>query len=227
MATARVEFHRARAHTIYKLADGTRVPGTTTICGLLDKPALKAWANRIGLEGYDIHKYLDPLGGVGTLTHARVLAAVSGKPLTEDLSEYSPKEVNLSDNAMLKFYEWRKRHAFGEIVVLEEPMVCEDYRYGGTPDYVGLVDGAWTLIDYKTGSGIYSDMAIQLAAYRHLVEYCRGQSVDRALIVNIGRAPDECFGEQEFTEAQLHAGWQIFKCLRTIYDLQKIIKGGM
>ena len=40
----------SKAHTVYKLADGkTRVPGTTTITGLLNKPALwrTRWCRRI------------------------------------------------------------------------------------------------------------------------------------------------------------------------------------
>ena len=38
----------SKAHTVYKLADGTRVPGATTITGLLNKPHLVRWANKIG-----------------------------------------------------------------------------------------------------------------------------------------------------------------------------------
>ena len=222
---AKVEFRRARAHTRYRLADNTIVPGVTTVCGLLDKPALKAWANRIGLEGYELQRYLDPLAGVGTLTHARILAEVSGQPFSEDISEYSPKEVDLSDNAMLKWYEWRKGHTFERFIACEAPLVSERHRYGGTADYVGQMDGILTLCDYKTGSGIYSDMVIQLAAYRNLIEECLGVTVQRAMIVNIGRSEDECFAEQEFTQVQLDAAWELFLHLRAIYDLKKVIGG--
>ena len=225
MAVAKVEFRRHRAHQRYHLADGTVVPGTTTITGILDKPALKAWANRIGLQGYELNRYLDPLSGIGTLTHARILADVSGKPLTEDMAEYSPKETDLSDNAMLKFYAWQQHHTFDEVYACEAQMVSELYRYGGTPDHIGIVDGIETLIDYKTDSGVYPDMAIQLAAYRHLVEETSSLIVDRAIIVNIGRSPDESFAEQEFTEMQLDAAWEIFMHLRSVYDLKKILGG--
>jgi hypothetical protein len=218
-----VEFKRYRAHTTYRLKDGTKVPGTTTICGLLDRPALRAWANRIGLEGYEMDKYLDPLAGVGTLTHARILAEVSGGPLTEDISEYSAKEIDLSDNAMLKLYEWRKQHKFGEVVGCEMQLVSEQYRYGGTLDCLCELDGKLTLIDYKTGSGIYPDMAIQLAAYRWLVKENLGLDIDRAMIVNIGRTPDEDYNEKPFTNAQLDAAWELFLHLRAIYDLKKQI----
>jgi hypothetical protein len=42
---------KTKQHTIYKLADGSRVPGVTTIVGMKAKPQLIDWANRIGLEG--------------------------------------------------------------------------------------------------------------------------------------------------------------------------------
>ena len=44
---------KSKAHQRYKLADGTQVPGVTTITGQLNKPALIIWANRLGLQGID------------------------------------------------------------------------------------------------------------------------------------------------------------------------------
>ena len=35
----------SQAHTVYKTADGIRVPGVTTVLGVLNKPALIKWAN--------------------------------------------------------------------------------------------------------------------------------------------------------------------------------------
>lgn len=224
MAVSKVEFKRARGHVVYKLADGTVVPGTTTICNLLDKPALGPWHNRKGLEGVDTTKYTDPLKGVGTLTHARILAEVSGKPLTEDLDEYSKREIDLSDNAMLKFYAWQKRHEMGEIVLCEKPLVSEAYRFGGTPDHYGLIDGLLTLPDYKTGSGIYFESLLQVAAYRQLVQET-GHRVERVLIVNIGRTEDEEFEEREYPLRKLDKAWRLFLCLREIYDLKHELGG--
>ena len=39
-ASEKTVARKARQHTVYKLLDGTRVPGTTTITGVMDKPAL-------------------------------------------------------------------------------------------------------------------------------------------------------------------------------------------
>ena len=63
---------KSKAHQIYKLKDGTRVPGTTTITSILDKPALKFWANNLGLKGISVSKYVDNLADIGTLCHKMV-----------------------------------------------------------------------------------------------------------------------------------------------------------
>jgi hypothetical protein len=224
MAFAKAEFKRAKAHIRYKLADGTPVPGVTTICGLLDKPQLVSWANRMGLDGIDIKAYTDPLKGVGTLTHARILSEISGNPLTEDLDEYSPKERDLSDNAMLKFYEWQKRHEWGEVLLCETPLVSEAHRFGGTSDILAVLDGKATLVDYKTGSGIYFESLLQTAAYRALLLE-NGYGVDRALVVNIGRTEDEEFDEREYSLAKLDKAWLLFQHLRGVYDLKRELGG--
>ena len=36
-----------KTHTRYYLQDGTLVPGSTTVTGLLNKPALVKWANNL------------------------------------------------------------------------------------------------------------------------------------------------------------------------------------
>ena len=59
----------SKAHIRYKLKDGTVVPGATTITGLLNKPFLITWANRLGLEGIDSTKYRDAAADIGTLAH--------------------------------------------------------------------------------------------------------------------------------------------------------------
>lgn len=225
MAVAKVEFKRARAHIRYKLADGTVVPGTTTITGLLDKSGyLVPWANRLGLEGIDCNEYRDTLAGVGTLTHARILAELSGGPkaVPEGWQEYSPKEIDLSDNALIKFYEWQKTHDI-ETVFAEKPMVSEFYRYGGTIDWYGKLDGEWALADFKTGRAVYTDMVYQLAAYRKLIEVNAHTPPKTCRIVRIGRDETEGFEERIFGD--LDTAWLVFEHLRAVYDLRRQIGG--
>lgn len=217
MAKATPPFKRNKAHTIYKLADGTRVPGTTTITSQLDKPQLIAWANRLGLEGINSMQYRDSMAGVGTLAHAMALSELSGEPLVEDLEEYSPKEISLAENAFIKFLNWRQAHDFNP-VLMEKPLVSELYRYGGTIDSYGILDGKRSLVDLKTGKGIYPEMVYQLAAYKQLLEE-HGYKVDEVRIVRIGRDESEGFEERIF--GGLDKAWQVFWHLIQIYYLRK------
>ena len=181
----------SKAHTVYKLADGTRVPGATTITGLLNKPHLVRWANKLGLEGIDSSKYTDEAAAVGTLAHALVQAHLQGETL--DTTMFSPTQVDLAENAVLSYLEWEKRHKI-EPLICEVPMVSEKLRYGGTVDCYCMLDGIPTLIDFKTGKAIYDEYFVQTAAYKNLLlELCL--PVERVQILRIGR--DETGGCEE------------------------------
>ena len=224
MAVATPAFKRHKAHIVYKTFDGKRVPGTTTICGLLDKSTyLIPWANKLGLEGIDCNEYRDGMAGVGTLAHAMVQAELAGGECAEDVAEYSPKEIALAENALIKFLDWRKTHTI-EPIWLERPFVSEDHRYGGTIDCYCLLDGKPTLVDFKTSKRIYDDMVYQLAAYRQLLRE-HLYDVENTRILRIGRDEMEGFEEREFTAQQLDVAWEVFARLREIYDLKKRIGG--
>ena len=216
MSKATPAFKRHRAHIIYRTKDGMRVPGTTTITGLLDKPALVGWANNLGLQGISSRDYVDSMAGVGTLAHAICVSMLTGE-LTENLDEYAPIEVRLARNSAAKFQVWLDEHEFKPILI-EQPLVSEEHRFGGTVDLYGMLDGVHTLVDLKTGKAIYPEMVYQLAAYRQLlIEH--GYPVDTVRIVRIGRDESEGFEEQIF--GNLDKAWRVFWHLRQIYDLRK------
>lgn len=207
----------SKAHTIYKLKDSTRVPGTTTVLGVLNKPALVAWANRLGLEGIDSSKYTDAAARIGTLAHYLVQCDFTGeKP---DLSEYGKTEIDQAENALISFYEWKRAKVI-EPIENELQLVSEQYRYGGTIDCYCKIDGDIWLLDFKTGKAIYSEMLIQLAAYRQLLNE-NGYPVERAKILRIGRDETEGFEERTITDFTNH--WELFSHCLEIYRLQKKI----
>src|SRR4030095_9894977 len=69
----------ARPEGGYRLKDGTRVPGVTTISGKLkNTDALMAWAWREGKEGRDYKMTRDRAADAGSLAHRAVEAWVRG-----------------------------------------------------------------------------------------------------------------------------------------------------
>lgn len=206
----------SKAHTVYKLADGkTRVPGTTTITGLLNKPYLVKWANNLGLEGIDSSTYTDEAAKTGTLAHAMVQAHLQNEQL--DMNQFSKVQIDLAENALISFFEWKSRHEI-EPIKCEVPFVSETLKYGGTIDCYCLLDGKPTLLDFKTGKAIYEEYFVQLAAYRNLLEE-QGLPVERCQILRIGRDETEGFEERAVTDTRKY--FEIFRNLLNVYYLKK------
>ena len=206
----------SKAHTVYKLADGkTRVPGTTTITGLLNKPYLVKWANNLGLEGIDSSTYTDEAAKIGTLAHAMVQAHLQKEEL--DMNQFSKVQIDLAENALISFFEWKSRHEI-EPIKCEVPFVSEKLKYGGTIDCYCKLDGKPTLLDFKTGKAIYEEYFVQLAAYRNLLEE-QGFPVERCQILRIGRDETEGFEERAVTDTRKY--FQIFENLLNVYYLKK------
>ncbi len=209
----------AKAHTVYRLKDGTVVPGATTVLSVLAKPALVPWANKLGLEGVDVRKYVDALAAIGTLAHGLIEEDL-GAP-TVDRSAYSPQQIDRAENCLLKWYEWRKSHRI-EAVTVEKVLVSERHRYGGTIDAVGAVDDTITILDFKTGKAIYDDHLHQVAAYWRLAEE-NGLKIDAVRILQVGRSEDEGFSEKVVPVSKLRPHWKIFKaCLDIWYAKRKL-----
>ena len=205
----------SKAHTVYKMSNGQRVPGATTITGLLNKPYLIRWANQLGLEGIDSSKYTDEAASVGTLAHALVQADIQGDKL--DMDTYSPVQVSLAENAVLSFLNWKSRHAM-EPILCETPLVSDKLKYGGTMDCYCKLDGIPTLLDFKTGKAVYDEYFVQLAAYKNLLLE-KGYPVEQCRILRIGRDETEGFEERTVTDTGKY--FKIFSCLLDIYYTKK------
>lgn len=210
---------QTRAHVRYKNAAGGIVPGTTTITGLLNKPQLVPWANKLGLAGIDSKAYTEEKAVIGTLAHKMVTDYLLGMPT--DTKEYSPFQVSAAENSFLSYLRWaEKKHI--EPILIEKPLVSEEWQFGGTCDIYATVDGALELIDLKTG-GIYDEHVVQVSAYRQLlIEH--GCPVERVRILGIPRDDDDGFVERMV--ADTNTGWLIFTHLLAVYHLLKRVRKG-
>lgn len=210
--------NKNKAHTRYKNAEGKIVPGATTILSVLNKPALVKWANNLGLQGIDSNSYVDSMATIGTLAHYMIECYL--KKETPDLSEYSPAEISLAENSVLKFHEWEKSHTY-ELIFSEMNLVSEQYQYGGCLDIYWILDGKYTLTDLKTCKAIYSEQHTQLSSYRHLLIE-NGYPVDECNILRIGR--DESEGYEFINSSNIDLHFERFKHCLAIYNLNKALK---
>ena len=208
---------RTRAHTRYRLESGTQCPGVTTITGILAKFPLYNWYWELGRDGIDHRKHLDYLAGIGTLSHSMIFHHLKGEGT--ETGDYSQKQIDLASNSFESFLKWEKQHELKPLL-LEEQLVSERYKYGGTPDFYGMVDGVATLLDFKS-SGVYEDQYYQLAAYKNLLqehEYKVGNCWVLVLPTNKNKELKE--GQRE--DVSIH--FEIFLHCLEIYQLKKELK---
>ncbi|MBT9133059.1 MAG: hypothetical protein DDT33_01590 [Firmicutes bacterium] len=206
---------KVKAHTRYKTKDGIIVPGTTTITGLLNKPALIKWSNDLGLRGISVGSYVDDKAMIGSLSHEMILAHLSKRD--PDTADYSKNQIDQAENSFLSYLEWEKQHKI-EPILTEHQEVSEIYRYGGTFDFYGLVDGMFEIIDFKTGKGIFPEFWIQISGYSGLLKEI-GKEINGYRILNIPRTEDENFKEEYRGDVSLH--FQAFLKLLDFYYINK------
>lgn len=158
----------------YFTAAGEKVPGTTTILGRFkDSGALLRWAWKRGKEhpDEDLYASRDEAGNVGTAAHAMVEARIKGEDpeAREELLALDDEGKGKARNAFGMYEKWARMSNL-EIIEQEMQLVSERYKFGGTPDAIGRIDGELCLVDWKTSNGVFSDYLLQLAAYKLLWE---------------------------------------------------------
>lgn len=160
----------------YKL-DGVKVPGVTTIQGLLDKPGLIDWAAREA-AGYAIENWAE-LSGVPLLERAdRIRKARFEKNAAAKISgtkvHHYGHQIALGHDVQVPDEYVPAATAYARLLdrldltveLAEAPCASTTYGYAGTLDLIGSSPRLGrALIDLKTGNGIYQDTALQVNAY--------------------------------------------------------------
>lgn len=207
----------------YRLADGTKVPGVTTVLSGIgwNKNQLLWWAWSEGQAGRDFRDTSGKAADIGTCAHLMVECDVLGTDA--DLSSFTTDTVEKARPAFAAWRQW----ALGAnctIVATEASLVSEQYRYGGTLDAIASIGGQLQVLDFKTSKAVYPDHLIQLAAYQRLWNetHPAEQLAPGAMLLRIGK--DGAFASHGFTQAQLDRGWEAFLHARGLYDLKKILE---
>jgi CRISPR/Cas system-associated exonuclease Cas4 (RecB family) len=87
---------------------------------------------------------------------------------------------------MKSFVAWAES-VDGTIDHTELKVVSKTHKYSGTFDAVGKIGKTRLLIDWKTGSSIYSDMDLQLVAYAQAYNEMTGSKIKDGLIVHVSK----------------------------------------
>jgi len=208
---------KVKGRTLYRGADGERLPSVTTVLGILQKPALLEWAWKLGMEGIDYKKVRDQTADIGKIAHYMIMCHFKGEE--PDLSEYAPHDIDKAENCLIKFWDWEASHHITPILI-EQPLVDDIYRYGGTPDMLARVDGEITIVDYKTGKGLYPEYYYQMGGYYRLIEDAEGMwdAITQGRIIRIGRDETEGFEEAVIGQDALKVNAEIFLTCLDLYN---------
>jgi hypothetical protein len=213
----------------YRAKDGGVIPGTTTVIGRFKETGgLMHWAFKQGQSGANhLYEKAEEAADIGTCAHGMVEMHINGVPMAE-IELYA--EDTLIDSGMCAkahlsfkaYLAWAKNF---DVSIIEQEilLVSEKYRYGGTPDAIGLIDNQLVLLDWKTSNSVYSDYLIQLAAYGNLWDE---NNPDRPITggYHLLRFSKETGDFAHHYYADLSDEWEQFKDFRRCYERDKAIK---
>ncbi len=219
----------------YKLRDGTRVVGVTTpISRFKDSGALMRWAFKQGQSGATrLYDASEKAADIGTAAHGMVEAHINGGDPVEALVSYNlpGKDGEKAMNAFDQYLKWEHNSGLKILTKYQEiSLVSEEYRFGGTPDAIGMDGNSLVCLDWKTSSGIFVDFAIQVSAYGYLISH--GERLDNREKLGLGEVqgfhicrfakdyPD--FEHRYFGE--LNVAWEQFKLFLKAYEIDKELK---
>lgn len=159
--------------------DGIWFPSVTTILSDRPKPWLDKWRARWGaLADRKVKAACD----IGDAFHAATERLARG----EDVIEPANRRLR---GMLRRIDTWLTESGF-KPKHLELHVVSYLYRYSGTLDAIGtmvIYGDTLVIVDWKTSSGIYADMGIQLAAYAQAYFEKTGIRIKRALIVHVSK----------------------------------------
>jgi hypothetical protein len=169
-------------------------PQVTKLIGLLDKPALLKWANKIGLEGVKLEDYRKQSMGSGSSLHSQVEKYITNGIPFENKHHQMWCDVFLNGTEILGIEENIETEYFTGRLDLRFKYMNEIY-----------------IIDFKSNQKhIYFENKLQLVAYR-MAKQC-----DKIAIVSI---PDFTLLPIEIKDFSPYE--EIIKYLSMIYTLKE------
>ena len=194
-------------HTVYINSEGIEVPSVTTILKILNKPAITKWANFLGFKRKNIDAVLEESSLIGTAVHEIISAYMCNMYYIWAGGRISKTLIMAYLNS---FMEWKKTHNT-EVIFMEHQLISNSY--GGTCDFYGIVDGKYTILDFKTSKKPYSSMFLQLAAYCTILE-SMDKTVEQAAIIIVN---SEGYNEKFMSRKDLQPYIDTFEILQQLF----------
>jgi hypothetical protein len=203
-----------------------RYPSVTGFLSVINKPALVPWAKREALasvesallkrlDGKNLAKIIlnkpwietilkeakkrpeqikDEAADLGTKAHAFIDLIIHGRE-----PESVPEAI---EGPVQSFRDWWMKSGI-ELVAGDTKVASVEHGYGGSLDALGRRNGKLIILDWKTSSGIWTEYALQVAAYAQAFRETYGLPVEEAVIVRFGKKPPIDFEAKELLDPNL------------------------
>ncbi len=164
------------SHRKQYIVNGVTYPSVTEVLGDQPKPWLDKWRQKWGKRAEQ-------------KTIAAVNIGIAFHKLAESRALCEPIELPSNFrllHMLVNFDKWLKKTQF--LARETELHVASDlYKYHGTFDAVGYMNKGIVICDWKTSSGIYPDMKLQLAAYAQAYFEQTNVKITRGIIVQVSK----------------------------------------
>lgn len=196
---------------VYQREEGVFYPSVTTVLQYMPKNKFfETWLKDVGHNADIIMKRA---GEEGTAVHNAVEQLVNGEEV-EWMDEYGNARYNLLVWQMiLKFADFWTTYK-PSLVLSEEFLFSDEFKYAGTADLVVDLGGEKWLIDIKTSNSYHKSFELQVAAYAKAYTEMTGEKIDRVGILwlkSLKRGPSRKEGEYQ------GKGWE----LKEVTDIDK------
>lgn len=219
----------------YTLPDGSKVPGTTTVAGRFkESGGLLQWAFQQGKAGkVTLYEDSQKACDIGTAAHGMIEAHINGASIDDAIKSFGlePSMATKALNAFEQYLTWERQTKLKMLSKYQEiQLVSTKYRFGGTPDAIGEIDGQIVLLDWKTSNGVYQDYLLQLAAYNHLINDGVVMGTWEPLGLKIAGGFHLCRFSKDHPDfahhyyGELDLAWEQFQLFRTAYENDKLLK---
>lgn len=213
---------------VYRLKDGTEVPGVTTLVKLADDMGgLIGAAAKIGPAYRELwNRETD----IGTAVHDMIVQHLTKVGVTNPLTD---PEMHRSAWLGFRAAEAWLIASQVEPIDWEVSLVSEEHRFGGQIDMIActpplkdnheeVISGDLVIVDWKTSKAFYSNMMTQVAAYRELwnENYPERPITGGAYVVRLGKADGACY-PRYYPPWKLDVGWIYFLLMRQVWGAQK------
>lgn len=227
-----------------------RFPGVTGALSVINKPDLIPWAKReaLGLVERALmrrielnvdkkitltREWIDALmqeasarpdkikedaANLGTRVHAIIDRVIHGQ---------NPYEITMKQDelpAVDAFQAWWKNSGI-ELVMGDTKVASLLHKYGGSLDALGRRNGQFIILDWKTSNGIYTEYALQVAAYAQAFYETYGIYCQEGIIVRFGKKLPVDFETK--TIRDLEGSFQAFlnaKALRDSLEMEHFLE---